>query len=113
MYVVANRIYVRSAFAERFEQAFARHAGDTGRVPGIIRNLVLRPGNPDEQPYVVMTFWESMEAFHAWTHSESFRHAHAGMAHAPQDMYWQPNQLEIHKVIQDTAAAPQEASHGG
>jgi len=102
MYVVANRIYVRRAFAAPFEQAFAAHADDGEGVPGMIRNLVLRPDNPDEQPYIVMTFWESLEAFRAWTQSESFRRAHAGMAHAPRDMYWRQNQLEIYEVIQDT-----------
>jgi heme-degrading monooxygenase HmoA len=105
MYVVANRIYVRSAFAPQFEQAFAGHSGDVNRVSGLVRNLVLRPNNPDEQPYIVMNFWESMEAFHAWTQSESFRRAHAGMRHSPQEMYWQANQLEIHEVIQDSGVA--------
>lgn len=105
MYLVANRLFVWGAFAGQFEQMFAHSSGRMEQVPGFVRNLVLRPRHPDEQPYVVMTFWESLETFNAWTQSESFQRAHGGARHAPQEMYWRQSELEVHEVIQDTGEA--------
>ncbi|MBI3092582.1 MAG: antibiotic biosynthesis monooxygenase [Candidatus Tectomicrobia bacterium] len=97
MIVVANRIQVASGYEADFEQRFANRLGKVERFPGFIRNELLRPLRGDY--YVVLTHWESQEAFEAWTKSDSFKQAHAG-PRPPKEMYAGPNVFEMHEVIQ-------------
>ncbi|MHB1926859.1 MAG: antibiotic biosynthesis monooxygenase family protein [Leptospirillum sp.] len=99
MVVVANRIRVASGHEHDFEERFRNRKGLIEKNPGFIRNLILRP--VDSEYYSVMTFWETMEHFEAWTKSESFRQAHSG-PRPPKEMFSGPNVLEIHEVIMDT-----------
>ncbi len=99
MIVVANRIRVAKGHEAEFEERFRNRKGMIDGFPGFIRNLILRP--VDSEFYSVMTFWESVEAFEAWTRSDSFRQAHS--QRPPKDMFSGPNVLEIHEVIMDTA----------
>jgi len=112
--VVTNRIPVNEAFEEEFEERFRKRAHLIDQSPGFIRNLILRPvqrrlnhqtGEWEEKEeqgyYLVQTYWESEEAFWAWTKSDSFRAAHSNRP--PAEMFAGPNVLEIHEVIQDTA----------
>ena len=48
--------------------------------------------------YVVLTYWESEEAFRKWRESEDFRQAHANRP--PKEMFAGPNVFEMHEVIQ-------------
>lgn len=98
MYVVANRIRVAKGHEKEFEERFRNRKGMIDGSPGFIRNLILKP--VDSEFYSVMTFWESMEAFTAWTQSDSFRKAHS--SRPPKEMFSGPNVLEIHEVIMDT-----------
>ncbi|MGC8500569.1 MAG: antibiotic biosynthesis monooxygenase family protein [Leptospirillia bacterium] len=100
MFVVANRIRVASDHEKAFEERFKNRKGMIDGSPGFIRNLILRP--VDSEYYSVMTFWESKEAFEAWTRSDSFREAHK--ERPPREMFSGPNVLEIHEVIMDTAS---------
>ena len=72
MFVTMNRIPVRPEYREAFEEAFRQRARLVDQAPGFLRNLVLRPKNP-EDPYIVLTFWESEAAFWAWMESPAFR----------------------------------------
>ena len=58
MFVTMNRIPVRPEYAEQFEEAFRQRARLVDRMPGFIRNLVLRPKNPGD-PYVVCLLYTS------------------------------------------------------
>ena len=101
MITVANRINVKPEYADAFEQRFAERAGLVDGMPGFISNQVLRPANPDD-PYVVLTFWESREAFEAWTRSDAFRASHAKpktSGRAPT--YLEPPQFEGFEVLQE------------
>lgn len=95
MIVVANRISVAPGYEQAFEQRFAERESHLREVPGFIRNLVLRP--MQGSPYVVVTFWQDMASFEAWTQSESFRQAHARPS--SPEMYTAPSVLEIHEVV--------------
>ena len=66
MITVANRMYVSPKYREQFEQRFRQRAGLVDGMPGFLANHVLRPTKEGE-PYVVLTFWDSREAFEAWT----------------------------------------------
>lgn len=96
MITVANRVPVAKGFEQEFEKRFEKRLGAVDQMPGFIRHEILRPIMGDY--YVVMTHWESKEAFEAWTQSESFRQAHANPA--PQEMFSGRNVLEIHEVVQ-------------
>ncbi|MDW8018235.1 MAG: antibiotic biosynthesis monooxygenase [Thermus sp.] len=106
MFVVMNRIPVKSEYADRFEEVFRTRARLVDQMPGFIRNLVLRPKDP-EDPYIVMTFWESEEAFRAWTESPEFREGHARSSTLPKEAFRGPNRLETFSVFLDS-----EDSHG-
>jgi heme-degrading monooxygenase HmoA len=98
MIAVANRIQVAPEHAEAFERRFQERAGHVDDSPGFLRNQVLRPTREGD-PYVVLSLWESREAFDAWTRSDAFRRAHAGASGASAGS---SSALEIHEVIQDT-----------
>ena len=116
MFVVTNRIPVSEGHEADFEDRFKKRAHLIDSSPGFVKNLVLRPvqrrfnhqtgeyEEKDEQGYyLVQTYWESEEAFWAWTRSESFRAAHSNRP--PAEMFAGPNVLEIHEVIQTTEKA--------
>jgi len=50
----------------------------------------------------VMTLWESRQAFEAWTHSESFRQAHAKAGQTPKAWFIGPTRLEIFDAVTDS-----------
>jgi heme-degrading monooxygenase HmoA len=100
MIVVMNRIPVSPGFEEAFEERFNNRIGFVDQIPGFIRNEILRPLKGDY--YIVKTYWRSREDFARWTHSESFRHAHANRL--PAEMFTGPNVLEIREVVQQTGA---------
>lgn len=101
VFVSANRIWVKPEYAERFEEVFRTRARLVDRMPGFLRNLVLRPKNP-EDPYVVLTFWESEAAFRAWTESPEFREGHARSGTLSKEAFLRPSQLETFEVFLDT-----------
>ena len=101
MITVANRIYVNPDHAERFEESFRKRAGLVDTMPGFLFNQVLRP-TKEGDPYVVLTFWENVEAFKTWIASDEFKQGHAKSGSLPKEAFPQRNQLEIHQVIQDS-----------
>lgn len=114
MIVVTNRIPIAKGHEIDFEDRFRNRAHLVDQSPGFIRNEVLRPkpmrfdhetgawtDAPDKETYYeVKTWWESFEAFVAWTQSESFRKAHENRP--PREMFRGPNVLEIHEVFLST-----------
>jgi heme-degrading monooxygenase HmoA len=102
MFVVMNRISVNPAFAAAFEERFRHRAAEVDRMPGFIRNIVLRPASPDD-PYVVMTMWETQQAFEAWTQSDAFRKGHARSGALPREAFRGPSRLEAFEAFADSA----------
>lgn len=101
MITVMNRIAVHPEYADAFEERFADRARLVDEMPGFVSNQVLRPVNPEE-PYIVLTLWESRAAFEAWTSSDAFMKGHARSGSLPREAFSGPNRLEIHEVIQDS-----------
>ncbi|MEW6421583.1 MAG: antibiotic biosynthesis monooxygenase [Deinococcota bacterium] len=101
MIAVANRIYVNPEYHDQFEARFRQRAGLVDGMPGFISNHVLRPLEEGE-PFVILTFWESREAFEAWTNSDAFRQGHARSGSLPREAFSAPNVLEVHEVVQST-----------
>ncbi len=113
MITVANRIYVKSEYAEAFETAFRERAGLVDGMPGFLSNTVLRPVN-DGEPYIILTLWDTRQHFLDWVRSDAFQKGHAQSGTLPREAYPQPNVLEMHEVVSDSTRpdmAPEP--HGG
>ena len=102
MITVANRIFVHADYADQFEERFRQRAGLVDQMPGFVANQVLRPVNADD-PYIVLTFWESRQHFDAWVRSDAFIQGHARSGTMPKEAFSAPNKLEIHEIITDSA----------
>jgi len=82
MIVVENVIEVRAGYAEGVLERF-RTPKSVHTFPGFIRMDVLHAKNAQGNEEIrVCTTWENEEAFHGWSNSDSFRHAHARRAEA-------------------------------
>ena len=102
MFVVMNRISVNSEYAGQFEERFRARAGEVDKMPGFVRNQVLRPVN-SEDPYIVMTFWKSRQDFDNWVESDAFRKGHARSGTLPPEAFRGHPKLESFEVFVDTA----------
>ncbi len=74
MVIVMNRIPVAEGREQDFEQTFIGRDRAVDKMQGFIDMQVLRP--TEGRTYVVLTRWQSHEAFKAWTSSEAFVAAH-------------------------------------
>ncbi|MCU0491934.1 MAG: antibiotic biosynthesis monooxygenase [Chloroflexaceae bacterium] len=102
MITTANRIFVHEEYAEQFETNFRNRAGLVDGMPGFIANQLLRPVNQND-PYIVLTWWESREHFEAWVRSDEFKLGHARSGSLPKEAFSAPNKLEMHEVLTDTS----------
>jgi heme-degrading monooxygenase HmoA len=74
MVIVMNRIPVSEGREQDFEETFIGRDRAVDKMPGFIDMQVLRP--TEGRTYVVLTRWQSHEAFKTWTTSEAFVAAH-------------------------------------
>ncbi len=74
-YVVANRVFVKPEYSQEFEQRFRNRAGQINQQPGFVLLEILKPQS-ENTPYVVLTHWESEQAFRGWVGSEDFKVSH-------------------------------------
>ncbi|HEV7858457.1 MAG TPA: antibiotic biosynthesis monooxygenase [Pyrinomonadaceae bacterium] len=74
MIIVMNRIPVSEGREKDFEETFMNRDRAVDQMPGFIDMQVLRPS--EGRTYVVLTRWQSRDAFQRWTESEVFTAAH-------------------------------------
>jgi len=103
MFVTMNRFTIDPDHWENFEDRFKQRAGLVDGEPGFIRNAVLRPAEGNGRAHIVMTLWESRDAFLAWTKSESFKKAHAKAGQTPKEWFVAPTKLEMFEAVTDTS----------
>lgn len=99
MIVVSNRFHVAEEYEEEFVERFTGRDGNLAAHDGFVRFELLSPeSHPhgDTDTFVAMTYWESMDAFRAWTESEDFEESHSDQP--PEEMFTAPNELDIHSV---------------
>lgn len=75
MIAITNRLPVKEGSAEEVVERFASSRGDVQDFPGFVSMEVLR--SHDETEVLVITRWQSREAFDGWVESDSFRRAHS------------------------------------
>lgn len=122
MFVVTNRIPVAAGHEAEFEDRFRNRAHLIDQSPGFVKNLILKPvqrrlnhqtgqfeDKTEQGYYLVQTYWESEEAFWAWTQSDSFRQAHSRIPSSTQ-MFAGQSVLEIHEVVLSTERREAAAS---
>jgi heme-degrading monooxygenase HmoA len=108
-FIVINAVHCRADFRERFEELFRTRAGLVEQMPGFCALMVLRP-RASEEPYLVVTVWESEEHFRAWQRSEAFRKGHeramAIVEHARQAGQEPPmrSEVQLYEVLLAVAA---------
>ncbi len=70
MIAIFNRLPVREGAADRIVERFAESRGSVQGFPGFVSMEVLRSEGADE--VLVITRWESRDAFEAWVGSDEF-----------------------------------------
>jgi heme oxygenase (mycobilin-producing) len=84
--IVMNVVQVSEQRREAFERAFLERESHVHEAPGFAGFELLRRDRDGE--YIVLTRWESEEAFKAWASSDSFkrshRHADGELAHGSE-----------------------------
>ena len=75
-FVSMNCVTIPEDQAPDFEQAFLTRERHMGEAPGFVRFQLMRPLR--NQEYLVVTEWESEQAFKDWIGSDLFKQAHRG-----------------------------------
>lgn len=75
MIAITNRLPVKEGRADEVVERFSGSRGNVQDFPGFVSMEVLRAEDATE--VLVITRWESREAFDRWIHSDSFRAAHS------------------------------------
>jgi heme-degrading monooxygenase HmoA len=99
MISICNRIFVHPNYHEMFEQRFAEREALVDTMDGFLLFQILRPVE-DGDPYVVMTLWESLDAFENWKNSEQFRQQHSKQRRLPSEALMAEPKIEIAEIIQ-------------
>jgi heme-degrading monooxygenase HmoA len=98
-YIAMNNFLVAAEQAQQFEARWQRRRSYLQGTPGFKSFQLLRGDVQDGQVhYVSHSTWESLAAFEAWTHSESFVQAHRGEP-LPRGMILAPPRLECFDVV--------------
>ena len=74
-YVAINYIDCQEDYKSRFEELFSTTKRAIDEMPGFRFMRVLKPEN-NEGSYLIVSFWDSREAFENWKGSEAFLEGH-------------------------------------
>ncbi|MNS58548.1 antibiotic biosynthesis monooxygenase family protein [Edaphocola flava] len=74
-FVAINYIDCEAEYKERFESLFASRAHAIDTMTGFIDMQVLKP-QTDDGKYLIVSFWDTEEAFKDWTKSPQFIEGH-------------------------------------
>lgn len=74
-FVAINYINCKPDYQMRFEELFATRAQAIDKMPGFLNMNVLKPQQTGE-PYLIISYWDSEDAFKSWTTSPAFLEGH-------------------------------------
>jgi len=99
MFVAMNRISVQPEYVEKFEYMFRTRAGEVDKEKGFIEAKILRP-KKDDQPYIVMTYWESEADFNQWVESGAYMKGHSRAFGDMNKAREEGHQMPMHSAIE-------------
>lgn len=74
-FVAINYIHCEENYRETFENLFATRARAIDKMPGFHFMEVLKP-QTDNDPYLIVSHWDTEEHFTTWTKSPAFLEGH-------------------------------------
>lgn len=74
-FVAINYITCDADYRRRFEELFATRAKAIDKMPGFHFMEVLKP-QTENDPYLIVSHWDSEDNFKAWTNSPEFIEGH-------------------------------------
>lgn len=74
-FVAINYIQCNADYTKRFEELFGSRAKAIDTMPGFIDMQVLKPIKEGDA-YLIVSYWETEEAFKTWTTSPQFLEGH-------------------------------------
>ncbi|MBK7884684.1 MAG: antibiotic biosynthesis monooxygenase [Chitinophagaceae bacterium] len=74
-FVAVNYITCNTDYRERFEELFGSRAHAIDTMPGFVDMQVLKPLKEGDA-YLIVSHWETEEAFKTWTSSPAFIEGH-------------------------------------
>lgn len=74
-FVAINYINCNADYKERFEELFGSRAHAIDTMPGFVDMQVLKPLKEGDA-YLIVSHWETEEAFKTWTSSPAFLEGH-------------------------------------
>jgi|SRR5690606_8161254 len=74
-FVAVNYISCTPEYEARFEALFGSRAKAIDTMPGFVNMHVLKPQKPGDD-YLIVSYWDSEEAFKGWTKSPAFIEGH-------------------------------------
>ncbi|RYZ55750.1 MAG: antibiotic biosynthesis monooxygenase [Sphingobacteriales bacterium] len=74
-FAAINYITCTPEYRERFEYLFGSRAKAIDELPGFIDMQVLKPAQEGDD-YLIISYWETEDAFKNWTRSEAFIAGH-------------------------------------
>lgn len=94
-WAMVSELAIAPEGSEQLEKAFRDRLGEVDDWPGFIRLEVWR--DPRERGrYLMVSWWETREAFSAWMHSESHDRSHARI---PQEPAPRPVRFDRYEVV--------------
>ncbi|MDQ3020810.1 MAG: antibiotic biosynthesis monooxygenase [Bacteroidota bacterium] len=74
-FVAINYISCKDHYRQRFEELFGSRAHAIDKMPGFEFMEVLKPRDSNSE-YLIVSHWDSEEAFKGWTKSKEFLEGH-------------------------------------
>lgn len=103
VYVVLQ-VYLKPGEEERFEQTYRSISAHLqGRIHGQLSDELLRPVNP-EDPYILLSRWQSLDAYNAWLETPQHR-----SELAPLRQHWE--RTVAHQYLLVNKVDPTEEVH--
>ena len=100
-----TRLPVNPEFKEQFRERVKDKFGEKGLSDqkGFVKMNILEPKSfpsmPENNTFVVETYWETMEDFVAYTQSQSFADAHKDLP--PKEWFTGHPTIEVYEIIKE------------
>lgn len=100
MFIAMNRFKIKKGKEQDFIDIWKKRDSYLDEVPGFKEfHLLQGPEFEDHTLFVSHSVWQSEQSFEDWTHSDSFKKAHAHAGEKTQDVYLGPPNLEWFNAV--------------